>query len=202
MDATHLVAAGILAFVGWHVWAGFTQPPPSLDGKEVIHNEPTVLHGDASPGDADAVLGVHDRSHKLLAEGYLDHWGVIHQTSEQREHGEVVLSLEPQSYLSRWWYSDVGPPYIDAGAYLSVAKGGEDRFAPGVRLSPARYFYNSVSPDLILTERAIGVGISFYPPARSVGSGWSHVGLEISYLHPLRDGGPRGFAIGLATSPF
>lgn len=193
MNLVELGAGGVIIYVIWAFISGHEQPPPTLEGKETAHYEPTQYHGTAAPKDADAVVDVVDTTGRVRAKGYLDHYGIVHQDPEQEKSGEFKLVVTPQAYSNRYWF--------DAGAFAAYSKEG-DHEAIGLRLSPCRLLYGYVAPDLLLTERSYGVGFSLYPPTRSVGGEWGHFGLELSYLRPYRDDddGPRGFTLGLSTS--
>ncbi len=69
----------------------------------------------------------------------------------------------------------------------------------GARFSPCRLAFGVLSPDLVATNDAVGLGISLYPPSRAVGSTWAHFGLGAWYMAPW-DGGRPGTVFGVSTS--
>lgn len=58
----------------------------------------------------------------------------------------------------------------------------------GLRFSPVRLGYGIVSPDLLVSPRQAGVGVSFYPPAATVAPALQHFGVGVGYLADYRGG--------------
>lgn len=58
----------------------------------------------------------------------------------------------------------------------------------GIRYSPVRLGYGVISPDILVSPRQAGVGVSFYPPAQSVSPLLQHFGLGVAYMADYRGG--------------
>jgi hypothetical protein len=72
-------------------------------------------------------------------------------------------------------------PGWDIGAYAGYLSGpkGETDIKPldvGIRFSPLR-IWNTAATDILVSNQAAGLGISFYPAPERYGEGWSHVGI-------------------------
>lgn len=84
-------------------------------------------------------------------------------------------------------------PGLDLGAYCGVVDTrSSDRTDPidaGLRVSPCRFLNGIVStPDLLLSGRNAGFGISLFPPPELVGRGFSHLGIGVGHVWNYRTG--------------
>ena len=83
---------------------------------------------------------------------------------------------------------------LDLGAWAGfrLERGeSEDRstaFDIGLRLSPVRFGYGIVSPDLLVSPNQAGVGVSIYPLAQSVRQDWQRLGVGIGYVADYHGG--------------
>jgi hypothetical protein len=69
----------------------------------------------------------------------------------------------------------------------STEKDGGSELNVGLRGSPVR-IWNTIAPDLLLSDKTIGVGVSFYPAPERFGEGWNHLGIGYGYCTPFNDG--------------
>jgi hypothetical protein len=79
----------------------------------------------------------------------------------------------------------------DLGAWAGARVGGTDGESGldiGLRFSPVRFLYGSLAPDLLVSPKQAGLGVSLYPPAQTVGYKWQHFGLGLGYVADY-DGG-------------
>ena len=74
-----------------------------------------------------------------------------------------------------------------AGARLQP-KNDESGLDIGFRYSPVRFAYGILAPDILVSPRQAGLGVSAYPPAQSVSHNWQHVGVGLGYVADY-DGG-------------
>jgi hypothetical protein len=65
---------------------------------------------------------------------------------------------------------------------------GETGFDIGLRYSPVRLGYGVISPDLLVSPRQAGIGVSVYAPAQSVSYPYNKIGIGLGYLADY-DGG-------------
>lgn len=191
MNGTEAFAGVALAvIIGASVYCN--RPPSSVEGKQSVPTT-SVFHLWRSEGEADGTLSVRDPSGAVVGNYVLRDNGLF-EPPEQAEHGPLHVSLARDFYL--------GDPGVDVGAFESYYRGGGSNtstFQAGVRVSPARFLYGTISPDLALTPDAIGAGISVYPPPQLVGAHWHHLGIGAWYLAPFDRGSP-GWAVGAAFS--
>jgi hypothetical protein len=190
---TRLLVLGVAAWFAWTLVAGLLQPTPTIKGKDPVRYEPTEYHGWRAPENADGVFTLHDRASGRVVAEYPLADGVLHQAPEQRDATPFRATYTPSEYLGRWRF--------DAGGWAAVTPAGRTGLGAeaGIRLSPCRLFYGSTAPDLVLSDRAAGIGVSLFPPTRWVGQPWDHVGIGAWYLVPFSPGRPGG-ALGLSLT--
>lgn len=78
-----------------------------------------------------------------------------------------------------------GFPFSDFGTFATY-KDGE--VIAGLRTSPARLLFGTISPDLLLSNKCAGVGLSFYASPDLFGSAYKHWGLGFGRLWPFSHG--------------
>lgn len=69
----------------------------------------------------------------------------------------------------------------------------------GIRFSPLRVAYGVISPDLLVSPRQAGVGVSFYPLSQSVAPMFQHFGVGVAYMADYRGGAGLSPYISLST---
>jgi hypothetical protein len=72
----------------------------------------------------------------------------------------------------------------DAGSGGSSGEtgGSGSGFDIGLRYSPVRFAYGVIAPDLLVSTRQAGIGVSCYPPSQTVSYKWQKFGLGIAYM--------------------
>jgi hypothetical protein len=177
-----------IGFVLWTLYSANVQPPSSVQGKEPIPYEPTRMGEWKRTTDGEGVLTISNRAGDPVAEYVLGFDGVLHQDPQQRTDGLYQASFRPDDYVGRW--------VTDVGAWAAY----DTEVRLGIRYSPVRLFYGLAAPDIVVSESAIGLGISLYPPKRSVGY-WHHFGAGVWFTHDL-DRGDNAISLGLSTSTY
>ena len=76
-------------------------------------------------------------------------------------------------------------PFSDFGTIASY-KSGE--VIAGLRTSPVRLLFGTTAPDLLISNKGAGVGLSFYGPPDILGSACKHWGLGFGRLWPFGHG--------------
>lgn len=139
--------------------------------------------------------------------GIRDHDDMPQSTIEIEDpHGEsFVLSLyadgvpyQPKGQPGNGWkykYTVHRVPIdydLDLGGWagLRVGPNAQDTHGldMGIRYSPVRFAYGVISPDLLVSPRQIGLGVSAYPPSQTVNYRWQHLGLGLAYMADYRGG--------------
>jgi hypothetical protein len=64
----------------------------------------------------------------------------------------------------------------------------ETGFDIGLRYSPTRLMYGVISPDLLISPRQAGIGVSVYLPAQTVSYPFNKLGIGIGYLADYNGG--------------
>lgn len=170
-----------------------SQPPSTVDGKQPVTTN-SAFHLWRSEGEADGTVSIRDASGAVVG-GYVLRDNELFERPEQAEHGPLRVSLVRDFYF--------GDPGVDVGAFESYYRGGTadtSAFQAGIRVSPARFVYGTVAPDLVVTPDAFGAGVSVYPPEQLVGRHWNHLGIGAWYLAPFDRAGSPGWAVGAAFS--
>ena len=183
------VGAVLAAILGITVL--YAQPPSSVDGKSPVTTS-SSFHLWRSEGEADGTISVRDGSGVVLGRYVLRDDGVF-ESPEQAAGGPLHVSLTRDYYL--------GDPGFDLGAWTGYYRGGRngDALQAGLRVSPARFLYGTLAPDLIVSADVIGAGVTVFPPTQLVGSHWRHLGIGAWYVAPF-DGGAPGWAVGASFS--
>ncbi len=176
------VGAVLLIVVGMTVWLT-SAPTGTLNGKTTVKTvvKPHLIrHGDESDG---TLVVTHKPSGDRFTVDLSDR--LLYQDPEQA-NGDIWGSrLQRDRYLL--------DPGLDLGCFagIPISQGRDDAegsLRVGVRVSPARLLYGTVSPDALITQDAYGLGITAFPPPDRFGSEWNHVGLGVGRLWSM-DGG-------------
>jgi hypothetical protein len=178
-----------------------SKPPPSIRGAppvETTYEHP--LYRTSEQVDSEVVA--KDRSGPELGRWLLDDgqlYGPVGHDGkplDPEDAKRVPITLEQVIYHPLW------APGIDLGTFAGYRGGSEvtpgERFETGLRFSPVRVLYGTLSPDLAVGRFGAGVGCSVYPP-RSLGRFWRHWGVGAWYLAPY-DSEPLSWCIGLTFS--
>ncbi len=178
-------------FVGAALLIGFTlymngNPPETINGKKII--QPTnEYHWIRKEDEVDGTLTVtHVPSgDEFTADLYS---GNFYQLPGQSKDGTWSPRVRRDRYLV--------DPGLDIGTYASVTFDGDSDV--GLRVSPARLAFGYLSPDLLISDDFVGVGLSLYPPREHFGNFWSHMGVGIGSLWDHRHSGDRDTALYLS----
>jgi hypothetical protein len=120
--------------------------------------------------------------------------GVPYQERVQAESGK---SGDKPGWSYKWTVHRYPIDYdTDLGAWAGFRVASTDGNKPegetgldiGLRYSPIRLGYGVVSPDILISPRQAGLGISVYPPAQTVRYPFNKLGLGLGYLADY-DGG-------------
>lgn len=179
------------AFVGVLFWVGGSRAPDK--------GTQTAL----KPTD-NTYLGI--RNHDDKPESTLEltspageHWGLSLYAGgvpyQEREQAEANGKSDKPGWSYKWTVHRYPIDYdTDLGAWAGFrvsdsGKGDHNGvFDVGLRYSPVRFAYGVIAPDLLLSPRQAGVGVSFYPPAQSVSYNLQHLGVGVAYMADF-DGG-------------
>lgn len=150
----------IIAFVGWVIYSSLTtQPGSSIAGKDVIKYDATSMHWNwKKDTDGTGTLFLRDKStNDVLGVFVTDSRGVLYEDPSQANDPKFPfkVSYKPDTYLGEYAW-DFG-----AIAGMSLA---DQKLEVGLRASPVRVFFGTLSPDLVLTNDRFGLGASVYAP--------------------------------------
>lgn len=108
--------------------------------------------------------------------------------------------------ISNTYHRSLSDIDFDIGAWAAVQPTMKDPFDLGIRISPGRFLYEWVSPDLLLGAETCGLGVSLYIPRVYVSYKWSKFGVGVGYFisyDALKDWQEQahglGFYISLST---
>jgi hypothetical protein len=178
MNAETIGGIALFLFIAVTLW--FNTPASSVNGQDPVETT-AAFHLLRKDQMADGRFVVRDSAGALLGE-----YGIVgsqlFQTPAQARDGHLEVSLVRDYYLAE--------PNFDLGTwagYIPVDDPDVDHFQVGLRYSPCRFLYGTLAPDLAVSQDALGIGCSFYPPAQFVGPYWRHLGLGVWYVAPFAD---------------
>lgn len=193
MDTTDkllaLAAAVIVGATFFFVSAG----PLSTAGFTAVPSKSQfVLYSDGDTADGLLTL----KATKDIARGstfrFAVNDNVLSEKPDERkariDAGFDATQTRTRSLLQSWDF-----PY-DFGTFAGAApsargpQGESSTFQVGLRVSPARFLYGTIAPDLLVTSDHFGVGLSLYPPPDLMGHSWAHWGIGYGHLWPTSQG--------------
>lgn len=122
--------------------------------------------------------------------------GVPYQERSQADANKSGNEEKP-GWSYKWTVHRYPVDYdTDLGAWAGfrVASGsgdnpeGETGLDIGLRYSPVRFAYGIIAPDLLISPRQAGIGVSAYPPTKTVRYPFNKLGVGLGYLADY-DGG-------------
>jgi hypothetical protein len=165
-------------------------PAPSIVGDVAVPTK-THFHLWGTSDNADGTYRVYDPVGKLVTAFHVRDNRVSElprdkESTYRTAYDRDLYALKSGFDVGVWsGYGDLGPD--------------TDSWQTGLRYSPLRLLFGTVSADLALSRGAAGVGLSVYPPPDYVGPTWAHIGLGVWYVAPF-DGSPAGPVYGLSFS--
>jgi hypothetical protein len=180
-----------IGFIGTTFWFART-PAPSIAGDIAVKTE-THFHGWRGENDADGTLRIFDDKDRVVS--------AFHLRDNRVSEVPVERNPDEPAYTARFdrdYY--LGQHDLDLGVWTGYSKlDNLQHWQTGVRYSPVRVLYDSISADAVISQDAAGTGISLFPPADSLGDFWRHTGIGVWYMAPF-DGGSPGLVFGFSFS--
>jgi hypothetical protein len=190
-----IITITILGIIGFGLVFRDREPAISLKGEVPIPRAGIDPHLWNDGGHAEDRISIRDRAHGTVLGSYdLDERGVLNQTTEQAKNGPLVVDYRHQAYGARTW--------VDVGAWAGVVgtNSGDPPVQLGLRVSCARFVDGIIAPDVVVSEHAVGVGVSCYLP-RSLRTEppWNKLGVGLWYVAAYNGDG-SGPALGLTLT--
>lgn len=96
------------------------------------------------------------------------------------------------THVKRDWIFDPG---LDLGAYCGYLTGPIENtnikhFDVGVKISPLM-IYNTISPDILISNQGMGLGLALHPSKERFGTIWNHLSVGYSRFYTFEDGAQR-----------
>jgi hypothetical protein len=134
------------------------QPAGTIEGKDPIKEDPPSLHFYKTSKDAVGTLTIKDKNtNNVLGKYVMDGRSVLYDSDLNQD---VIASFKSDYYMVDW-------TELDYGAIAAVAYGANTHtIQPGLRVSPVRLLYGTMAADAVLTQDFLGIGASFYMPAK------------------------------------
>lgn len=165
-----------------------------VPGTSTYHTSSASYRADESSGDhqidARAVIeiGPSDTSQTVVIDRHFDVYPASRDTTRA-----VVRITRPRYAIDH---------YLDLGAWAAFQPTMSHHVDLGIRLSPGRYMFGYVSPDVLIGARSAGVGISGYVPMVHVGASWGRFGLGAGYFMPYDTDAQPGLGWYIAISTY
>jgi hypothetical protein len=190
-----ILTVGILGIIGFGAYFRDREPTISLRGEIPIPRAGTDPHLWNDGKNAEDRVSVRDRAHGTVLGLYdLDERGVLNQTPEQSKNGALIVDYRHQAYGARAW--------VDVGAWAGVAgtNSGDPPIQLGLRISPARFVDGILAPDVVVSEHAVGAGVSCYlPRGLRAEPPWNRLGVGVWYMAAYNGHG-AGPALGITLT--
>jgi hypothetical protein len=153
---------------------------PTLEAPKLIRDE-GVVDG--------KVKITHVKSGDTLLFDYYDGYFLLPPGQDKLpadEDGEPKWKLD---YTKPTYWID---PRLEAGAYAGYLDGNKtgtdiNSFDVGLKLSPCRFFFDSTTADILVSNQAAGLGVSFYPSPLRFGQVWRNVGVGYGRVYTYDD---------------
>jgi hypothetical protein len=187
--------------IGFFVLAGVVlllvthgRPAPKIDKAAPAELGIPRFHVWRGESDADRSLDIKDAKGGPRAR-ILERDGMFYDP----DGSPIRTIVTPDLYFGKFHY--------DLGAFAGfrpASRGYPDLnpLTAGLRFSPCRLGYDTIAPDLVITNDWAGAGASFYLPEHLAGPDWKHFGLGAWYGYPFRgrSDAPGGWAVGASFS--
>lgn len=188
-----VVGIAVVVLLLWMVTT-HSRPAPTVRNATPADYAPAKFHWSRRPGDVD----------RTIETTVVDGNGNAHTGRLLEYRGSLFTERGGSTRVRGTNHYYLIDPGIDIGAvagYRPEFSGTEgDTFSVGLRASPVRLFYGTLSPDVVIAKDWVGAGVSAYAPSRLVGPDWKHLGAGIWYGYPTRgsDYGSGGWCAGLS----
>jgi hypothetical protein len=182
------VALGLIILIFASIFL-FHGKPGSINGLTPVEQKAPRFHLFRNQGDGDGTFKVQIP-------------GTITDGASNRSGSFVLYGgrlfedpLDPSSlratFTPDYYFVDTDPDQgLDLGTWAAYRPGStEDTsgFQVGIRYSPVRLAWGTLSTDLVASADVVGAGFSLYPPPQFVGGWWRHIGLGAWYTVPFGD---------------
>ena len=176
----------------------FASSPTRVVGDNVIIPTKTNFGLVSKPEQADATL--HITAKKDIAAGKsidIDVLNGVLSESKEQAKARSEFGIDAEVSRNRDFFDPAWKfPLSDFGTFGGYAptrttKEGsliDGGFVAGLRFSPFRALYDVVAPDILLSPKTAGLGVSFYLPSDRFGGIFDHWGIGYGHLWPT-DGG-------------
>jgi len=157
------------------------RPPSSVNGLNPIEQNPPRFHLMRGTGDGDGTFDIVVPGEMDSRTGSFVLYDGRLWEDAKRPH-TIKATFTPDFYFV--------DPGLDLGTIAAYRPGSTDdtsAFQVGIRYSPVRFAWGTVSTDIIVTGDVAGGGFSLFPPPRILGGFWQHLGLGAWYTVPFGD---------------
>jgi hypothetical protein len=177
MSKNTIAGIALAAVVGSTLYFNLAgQPASTIKDRETVKEVlPPNMHFYKSDKDGVGKLIIKDKeTGSILADFSMDTRGILYQPKDYK--GNLEASFLSDYYLLDW-------TELDFGAIAAMAYGAKTHtLQPGLRVSPVRLLYGTMAADVVLTQDFLGVGASFYMPAKYAPSqALRHLGIGAWY---------------------
>jgi hypothetical protein len=185
----------IVLIVGFAIWYNAFDPP-AVYNNQVLVPTTTTPHFVRDVGEVDGNVKItHKPSGDVLDLDVFDNYlmfppGVKGSERKFDPNTGKEDELWKISYERKRYFLDYGFDIGTYAGYLSGDKEGTEisDFDVGIRISPARWAFGSVSfPDGLVSNQGIGLGISVYPEPIHFGNFIDHIGIGYGRFYTLED---------------
>jgi hypothetical protein len=181
-----------------------TKPPEQFGNRKVIAPKIEAPQLIRNQGVVDGKISLkHIKSGDALSLEYYDNYLLLPPGSNDLPRGKDGEKIWELEYTKPTYWID---PRFEIGAYAGFLSGRKDpqnsTLDVGIKLSPARIFFDSTTIDALFSTKNGGVGISYYPAPIHFGPAWRNVGIGYGRMYSYNDGSPRNLFYFTISSHF
>lgn len=199
--ANKAVPVAILLGVGFLLYTMLT-PSPHAVGDDIAIPTKVTPEFNRGPYAPDATYDI-----KFLPTG--DALRVDLFDDELRLQPGQQIRTNPDGTVTKLWeasgrqYRYFSDPGLDIGVLAAIETGPKydskvSTFDIALRIGVVRYADNTLSPDLIVSQQAVGAGLAYFPKPNASNRYLRHIGFELGYVYTPRDNRWR-ILFGVAT---
>lgn len=205
LDLETLIPLGLVALVVATLFFNNSTPTVSRNGYSIV--KPTkdfeLIRGIEDVKEEDNIVTIthidrpDDKLNLRLWHDYIvfprDKDGKPIIPTRKAEDGTTDIPLWKVEAIRKDYGVELGWDIGAYGGYLSGSKEGTEvkSLDVGVRIAPLR-IWNCIATDILFSNQAAGVGISFYPAPERFGEFWNHVGIGYGRMLSFDDDCSRG----------
>jgi len=184
----------IVGFLAFTFYFNARPPAQSFDGRTVLEPKLEAPKLIRTEGVVDGKVKVtHKPSGNSLSLDYYDGYFMLPKGSDKLPLDADGKAIWEFDYSKPTYWIDTRFEFGAYAGFLTGSTKGTDvnPLDVGLKLSPARFFFDSTTVDGLVSNQAAGLGLSFYPSPLRFGPAWRNMGIGYGRMYTYDDGDQR-----------